>query len=420
MILRAFLLALPLLAFGGSGPTYTIQTVAGTDFVGDGGLATAAVLSQPEGIAIDSNGNVYVADADDNRVRKISSSGTIQTIAGTGHAGFSGDGGPAASAQINQPYGLALDPAGNLYIADLGNACVRKISPDGTINTVAGGGTVAPATTSTNLSAIDAKMNAPRNLAMDAAGNVYISDFGSNQVYVVSAAGLISVFAGSGTAGNSGDGGLAGSAQLSAPAGLACDAAGDLYIADSGNGLVREVVKGVINTVFSIASPTGVAVNSNGTLYVAASGYFGTTTLSLGSGLSGRDVAVDTTGDLFLTSGSFVQEMTVAGTVALVAGSGAARYYGGDGGPATMARLHMPTGIVLDDLGNAYIADTQNNRIRKILANGVIATFAGTGDAGSGDGGGSAMMAQFNGPRGIAIDSIAICTLPTAGIIAFA
>ena len=131
MILRGLLLAVPLLLLADTPTTYTIQTVAGTDFVGDGGVATTAILSQPEGIAVDAAGNIYVADADDNRVRRISTSGVIQTIAGTGHAGFSGDGGPGSSAQINQPYGLALDAAGNLYIADSLNNRVRKVAADG-------------------------------------------------------------------------------------------------------------------------------------------------------------------------------------------------------------------------------------------------------------------------------------------------
>jgi uncharacterized protein (TIGR03437 family) len=405
VILRGLLLAVPLLLLADTPTTYTIQTVAGTDFVGDGGVATTAILSQPEGIAVDAAGNIYVADADDNRVRRISTSGVIQTIAGTGHAGFSGDGGPGSSAQINQPYGLALDAAGNLYIADLGNARVRKITKDGNIATIAGGGMTAVSSTSASLAATSAALNAPRNVALDPAGNLYVSDFGANQVYVISTAGLLSVFAGSGTAGGSGDGASATQAELSSPAGLACDSSGNVYIADSGNGRIRSVAQGIINTVFSITSPTGLAVNNAGTLYFAAPGYFGTIALSLGSGISARDVAVDASGNLYLTSGLLVQELAVNGTLSIVAGSGAARYYGGDGGPATMARLHLPSGVALDDLGNAYIADTANNRIRMIMANGTMTTFAGTGESGTGDGSGIAMAAQFNGPSALAIDS---------------
>ena len=428
MLFRPLLLAIPVLTFAAAVPVYTIKTVAGTDFVGDGGAATAAILSQPEGVAIDAAGNIYVADADDNRVRKITPDGLIQTIAGTGHAGFSGDGGPAASAQINQPYGLALDAAGNLYIADLGNARVRRVASDGGITTVAGGGAMALSSTSTGLAATDAMLGQPRNLAFDPSGNLYISDFGTNQIYVVGTAGSISIFAGSGTAGYSGDGGPATTAEFTAPAGLACDAAGDLYIADSGNNLVRMVAaaNGLINTVFSIASPTGLAIGVNSTLYVAAAGYFGTTALSLGAGA--RDVTADSLGNLYLSSGGMVQVLSVNGTLTVIAGSGASRYYGGDGGPAAMAHLHSPSGVVLDSLGNAYIADTANNRVREILANGIMTTLAGTGVAGNSVGGGTAIMAQFNGPRGIALDSSSnvyvadtgnnrVCMITPAGVL---
>src|SRR5258708_29448660 len=147
-----------------AGP-YVIRTFAGTDFVGDGGQATAAILSQAEGVAVDGHGNLYVADADDNRVRKVGLSGIIQTLAGTGAAGFGGDGGPAARAQLNHPYGLALDQSGNVYLADLGNARVRKIAADGTISTVAGGGAAAVSVSGT--SAVSVKLNAPRNLTLD-------------------------------------------------------------------------------------------------------------------------------------------------------------------------------------------------------------------------------------------------------------
>jgi uncharacterized protein (TIGR03437 family) len=408
VLCRVLLFTFPLFLLADTPPVYTIQTVAGTSFVGDGGAATAAILSQPEGIAVDATGNIYFADADSNRVRKIAPDGTIQTVAGTGLAGFSGDGGPAASAQLNQPYGLALDAAGDLYIADLGNGRVRRIALDGTISTVA-------------------KLTAPRNVAFDSAGNLYISDFGANQVYVMPPGESMTLFAGSGTAGSSGDGGAASVAELSAPAGLACDAAGDVYIADSGNGRLRVVTNGVINTAFSIPSPTGLAINSAGTLYIAAAGYFGTTTMAVGADITARDVAADASGNLYVTTGSLVQELTVAGTIETIAGNGASFYYGGDGGPAFMSRLHTPSAIVLDDLGNAYIADTANQRIREILANGTMTTLAGTGDAGSSDGGGVAMLAQFSSPQGLALDSLRnlyvadtgnnrVCKITTAGV----
>src|ERR1700682_5981705 len=202
------LLCVPLcLLYTLAADTSVIHTVAGTDFVGDGGQATSAILRQAEGIALDGHGNLYVADADDNRVRKISVGGIIQTLAGTGAAGFGGDGGPAGRAQLNHPYGLAVDQSGNVYVADLGNARVRRIASDGTISTVAGGG--AAAVPVSGIAALSVKLNAPRNLALDRDGNLYISDFGSSQVYRVTAGGTLTVFAGTGNAGAAGDGGLA-------------------------------------------------------------------------------------------------------------------------------------------------------------------------------------------------------------------
>lgn len=395
MLFRGLLLVLAVHLLDATNGPFKIQTTAGTDYVGDGAAATSAILSQPEGIAIDANGNVYVADADDNRIREISPRGVIETIAGTGVAGFSGDGGPAAAAQVDHPYGLALDSEGNLYIADLGNARVRKLTTDGNIATVAGGEATA------------IQLNAPRNVALDGAGNLYIADFGANQVYEMAPGGIFSIVAGTGSAGYTGDGGPALQAQLTAPAGLAVDTSGNLYIADSGNNCVREVSDGGITTVFSITGPTGLALNASGTLYVAASGYFGTIARSIGPGLVAQDVTADAEGNLYLTAGTFVEELLASNaSVIILAGNGAARYYGGDGGPAINARLHSPSGVVIDDLGNVFIADTQNNRIREILANGTMTTFAGTGQAGSGDGQGSAMLAQFSAPSGVAIDSM--------------
>ena len=195
-MLRAVFLCLSSAAVA-AGQTYTLQTIAGS---GANGPATTSPLQQPEGVAIDGLGNVYFADAGDNRVRKILTNGTIETLAGNGQAGFSGDSGPAISARLNRPYGVALDLAGNLYIADLGNARVRMIDTTGTISTFAGGGTSA-VSGSSNLAATAAQLVAPRNVAIDIPGNLYISDFSAQQVYRVSPSGVISVFAGTGTAG---------------------------------------------------------------------------------------------------------------------------------------------------------------------------------------------------------------------------
>jgi sugar lactone lactonase YvrE len=385
--------------------TYTIQTVAGTDNTGNGGLALSAALNQPEGIAIDNAGNVYVADAAGNRVRIIAPNGSIQTFAGTGVAGFAGDGGPATAAQLNQPYGLAFDTAGNLYIADLGNGRVRKVSVTGVIQTVAGGGAFPATSQGRGGPATSAQLMQPRNVTLDAAGSLYISDFGANQVYCVASDGTLTLVAGTGVAGFSGDTNSALLAQLSAPAGLAVDSYGELYIADSGNNRVRKVYNGVIITVFNTPGPTGLALASTGTLYIAASSYFGTLSQQTPGILSAIDVAVDHAGDLYATSGAFVLEIPVgASIVTTIAGSGAPPNFGGDNGPATAAQLSSPSSVAMDSSGNWYIADTANNRIRRVTPAGVIGTIAGTGTAGSKGDNGPASAAELNAPRGLAFD----------------
>jgi uncharacterized protein (TIGR03437 family) len=386
--------------------SYTIQTVAGSSNAGDGGSALSAALGQPEGIAIDSAGNIYVADAAGNRVRIIAPDGTIQTFAGTGTAGFAGDGGPAAAAELNQPYGLALDPAGNLYIADLGNSRVREVSVAGVIQTVAGGGAFAATSQGQGGPATSVQLMQPRNVTLDPTGILYISDFGANQVYSVAGNGTLTLTAGSGVAGFSGDGTSALLAQLNAPAGLAIDSTGALYIADSGNNRVRKVYDGVIITVFNTPGPTGLAFDPPSTLYVAAPGYFGTLSQQIPAITSAFDVAVDHLGDLFATSGAFVLEIPAGATVTtILAGSGASPNFGGDNGLATAAQLYSPSSVAMDSSGNWYIADTSNNRIRMVTPAGVISTIAGTGTAGSTGDNGPASAAELNAPRALAFDS---------------
>jgi uncharacterized protein (TIGR03437 family) len=307
--------------------------------------------------------------------------------------GFAGDGGPAAEAQLNQPYGLAFDRAGNLYIADLGNARVRKVALDGVIQTVAGGGALPATGAGQGGPATSAQLNQPRNLAIGLDGSLYISDFAANQLYQVTVGGILSLVAGTGVAGYSGDGTSALLAQLNAPAGLAADILGAVYVADSGNNLVRKVYNGVIIDVFNTPGPTGVALASNGMLYVAAATYFGAVSQQISSVASARDVALDPAGDMYFTAGAFVMEIPSGGALTTIAGSGASPNFGGDGGPATAAQLNSPSGIAVDSGGNWYIADTSNNRIRMVTPAGVITTIAGNGDP-----------AQWNAPRAIAID----------------
>jgi sugar lactone lactonase YvrE len=249
---------------------YSIETVAGSSQVGDGGRATAAALSDAEGVATDAAGNVFISDANDHRVRKIAADGTISTIAGVGFPGFSGDGGPASAARLNTPYGVAVDGAGNVFIADLGNNRVRQVSPDGTITTVPG----------------TENLLAPRNVALHAAGTLYISEFGGHRVRRLRSDGVLESIAGNGIPGFAGDGGAARTAQLAYPAGIAFDTAGNLYVADSSNHRVRKIVNGLITTVLGTGDPgadfpnqlnlpTSIAIDSTGNLYVADSAISG-------------------------------------------------------------------------------------------------------------------------------------------------
>lgn len=368
-----------------AGPEYRIQTVAGSDQVGDGGPAAAALLSSAEGVAVDAAGNLYIADTGDHRVRKVSPNGIITTVAGNGHAGYKGDGGPGSEAMLNQPYGVAVDAAGNVYIADFGNGRVRQVTADGIIRTVAGGGqngTQAGEATAAHLVG-------PRNVAVDAGGNLYISDFLDHRVYRVSRSGRIQTLAGTGARGLSGNDGPAAYAQLSFPAGLAFDRNGVLFIADSGNRRVRKVEGGTIRELVisePLEQPTGLAFDREGNLYVADRRRIvkvqpdGT---AEPQPVPARDAAVDGSGNLILASGSAqVSRFSEAAGLRVVAGSGAEFRFQGDGGPATAARLNTPRGLALDGAGNLFIADSGNGRVRKVTASGEILTVAGAGNFG--------------------------------------
>jgi trimeric autotransporter adhesin len=315
-----------------SGQTYTISTVAGNGTQGfgggDNGPATSAQLSIPRGVAVDSAGSLYIADSQDNRIRKVSG-GVITTVAGNGGWGFTGDNYPATSTELNSPSGVAVDSAGNLYIADTSNFRIRKVS-NGMITTVAGNGTQG--SSGDNGPATSAQLYDPCGVAVDAAGNLYIADGSNNRIRKVSN-GMITTVAGNGTQGFSGDNGPPTSAQLAGPVGVAVDAAGNLYIADTNNNTIRKVSNGVITTV-------------------------------AGSGGSG---------------------------------------FRGDNGPATSAQLYGPCGVAVDSAGNLYVADSNNNRIRKV-SNGVITTVAGNGTQGFSGDNGPATSAELAGPVSVAVD----------------
>ncbi|EGX58200.1 hypothetical protein SZN_18986 [Streptomyces zinciresistens K42] len=292
-------------------------------------------MNRPYGIAVDSTGTVYVADFSGHRVRRITTDGRITTVAGTGAAGFRGDGGPAVAAQLNGPREVAVDGAGAVYIADSNNHRIRKVTPDGKISTVAGTG--AGGFRGDGGPATAAQLNLPLGVTVDGAGVLHVADYYNHRIRRITADGVISTVAGTGAAGFRGDGGPAATAQLNGPHGVALNAAGDLCIADLQNHRVRKV--------------------------------------------------------------------TADGVISTVAGTGAAGF-GGDGGPAAAARLNSPVGVALDSAGTLYICDYGNHRVRKMTADGVISTVAGTGAAGYGGDGGPAASAQLNGPRKVAVDCV--------------
>ena len=376
----------------------TISTVAGTGergYGGDGGLAVDAQLSGPIGVAVDADGNIYFSDIGNDRIRRVSAKGIITTFAGTGEEGYSGDGGPAVEAQLSAPRGLAVDSSGNLYIADTRNHAIRRVDTTGTITTVAGSGERGNG--GDGGAAVEARLNTPRDIAVDGSGNLYIADTRTSTVRQVDTAGIITTIAGTGEQGYSGDGGSAVSAQLSAPYRVSVDGSGNLFIADTWNHRVRKVdTRGIITTIAGIG---GIGINNDG-------GYSGDGGPAVEAQLdSPRGIAVGGSGNLYIadTGNDRIRRVDTAGIITTIAGVGETSY-SGDGGHAVSALLNYPAGVAVDDSGILYIADTGNHRIRRVDTAGIITTIAGTGEAGYGGDGGPAVEALLNSPRGIAVD----------------
>ena len=469
--------------------TGTITTLAGTKrrgFGGDGGPAVQARLDKPLGVAADGAGNVYIADSDNHRIRKVDATGTITTFAGSGATGFhrgrfGGDGGPAVRAQLDSPWGVAADGAGNVFIADTHNRLIRKVDTTGTITTVAGRGEIR--FSGDGGPAVRARLDCPEGVAADGAGNVFIADCGNHRIRKVDATGTITTFAGSGATGFhggrfGGDGGPAVQAELNSPSGVAADGAGNVYIADTHNRLIRKVdATGTITTFAGtgmgdmtgwtggdggpavqaqLAYSRGVATDGAGNVYIADSSInrilkvdssgaittfaqfllflfkvskvnftkvFATFAGGGKEGFSGdggpavqaalsypEGVAADGAGNVYIADvhNNRIRKVDATGTITTFAGSGATGVhgggFGGDGGPAVQAELDSPSGVAADGAGNVYIADADNNRIRKVDATGTITTIAGTGQRGFYGDGGPAVQAALSYPEGVAVD----------------
>jgi len=348
----------------------SVSTLAGNGYTGSAdGIGVSAQFNYPTGIAVDMTGNVYVADYYNHRIRKIAPSGVVTTFAGSGKPGYADSIGIAA--QFNYPFGIALDITGNLYIADSGNNRIRKITPSGVVTTLAGSGEIG----FINGTGATAQFFKPIGVAVDETGNVYVADYGNHSIRKVSSSGLVITLAGNGVPGST-DGSIS-TARFNYPIGVTADRTGNVFVADANNHRIRKVTPtGVVSTFAGIDPmttefrfPYGIAIDTTGNVYVA----------DLGN--------------------NSIHKITSLGLVTNLAGSNLRGFADGLG---TIAQFNRPSSAALDMAGNVYVTDTGNHRVRKITSLGVVSTFAGTGEQGYVDGLGA--RAQFNSPYGIAVD----------------
>ena len=380
-----------------------ITTIAGNGSPGssgDGGPATAAELQQPTGVAVDTAGNIYVADLPNYRVRKISPSGIISVFAGTGY-GFSGDDGQATDAELGNPAGVALDRAGNVYIADRDNSRIRKVNTAGIISTFAGDGTFGFG--GDGGQATDAQLNLPWNVATDNSGNVYIVDQLNQRIRKVSPDGIITTIAGSGSYGGGsggfgGDGGPATSALLNYPYAVVVDPTGNIFIGDENNHRVRKV------------ATTGIITTVAGTGATGATGDGGPAT---NAAVSGQGLTMDASGNLFISNGISVRKVNTSGIISTYAGGTSG--FSGDGGPATDASFGSTMGIAIDRYGNLVIADLVNNRIREVTAGLFpVPTIAGPSSVATGA---TITLSDTAGSGTWSSSAASVATVSSAGVV---
>ena len=366
-------------------PVGVVTTLAGSSGQSGNTDATgsSARFNQPQGVAVDLNGNVYVADNGNKTIRKVSAAGTVTTLAGspTGQSGYAD--GTGKVALFGSPNKLAVDSGGNVYVTDGG--VIRKVTPEGMVTTLAGQADAFEL----NLdgTGTGARFAAPKGITMDSGGNLYVSDIDDNTIRKVTQAGVVTTYAGSPVNYGSSDG-SGSAAQFTQPGGVALDASGNVYLADSYNNTIRKITPdGEVSTLAGTAGNTG---NANGTGGMASFNW-------------PTGVVVDSAGNVYLADqyNNLIRKVTPAGVVSTFAGSGE---QGSADDTGTAASFNSPRGLAADSGGNLYVADNGNNTIRKITSAGVVSTLAGnSGNSGSADGTGA--EAGFNGPWGVAVDA---------------
>ena len=403
------------------------------------GTGTAARFYEPSGVAVDAAGNVYVADTGNHTIRKITSEGVVSTLAGSAGPSGSADG-TGTAARFDGPVGVAVDTAGNVYVADTHNCTIRKITPDGVVSTMAGSAGQHGSADGTGGSA---RFYYPESVAVDTAGTVYVADTQNHTIRKITSEGVVSTLAGSAGEWGSADG-TGAVARFGRPTGAAVDTAGNVYVADNSYSTIRKITsEGVVTTLAGSAGqhgsadgagaaarfryPAGMAVDAAGNVYVAdthndtirkimsggvvttLAGSAGEVGIADGAGAVARfyvpiGVAVDTAGNVYVADSynHTIRKITPVGMVSTLAGS--AGQVGSTDGTGAAARFRHPVGVAVDAGGNVYVADTWNYTIRKITSDGVVSTLAGSaGQSGSADGTGA--TARFGRPHGVAVDA---------------
>ena len=428
-----------------AGVVTTLAGTAGVSGSADGNGA-AAKFVYPRGVAVDSSGNVYVADTGNQNIRKITSTGVVTTFAGTAGSYGNADG-TGAAAKFSSPFDVAVDSSGNVYVADNDNSTIRKITSTGIVSTIAG---ITSLRGSTDGSGADARFKYPHGITVDSSGNVYVADFGNGTIRKITSVGVVTTISGGGALGGvdigsfgSADGNV-GDARFALPAGVAVDINGNVYVGDYGNATIRKITAaGVVTTLAGTAGQKGsvdgtgaaarfqgtfgIAIDARGNAYVAdnynntirkitpagvvttlagTAGVVGTTD---GSGIDAKfgylsSVAVDINGSVYVadTGNSTIRKITAAGAVTTIAGTAGST--GSADGTGAVAKFFYPYGVAIDSSGNVFVADTSNHTIRKIASTGLVTTLAGSpGVWGSADGAGA--DAKFDYPVGVAVDS---------------